>query len=50
MLIGGDHVLAGIPADWYGMNAIFLSLFEIAWDEILVNFGKKEEELVTLSD
>ena len=43
-------MLAGIPADCYGMNAIFPSFFEIAWNEILVNYGKKEEELVTLSD
>ncbi|MGE8421936.1 MULTISPECIES: hypothetical protein [Sphingobacterium] len=49
-LIGGDHVPAGKFVDCSRMNAIFPSLFEISWDEILVNYGKKEEELVTLSD
>jgi hypothetical protein len=48
--IGGARLSAGKSLDCYDMNAIFLSLFEISWDEILVNYGKKEEELVTLSD
>ncbi|WP_286752320.1 MULTISPECIES: hypothetical protein [Sphingobacterium] len=41
-LVGGDRVPARKSADRHGMNALFLSLFEISRNEILVDYGKKK--------